>query len=89
MGNNSFAQAARARKTLRMVEYFDREMIRVGIDPFADAEVMVGMLREQTSDAEWRKHALVAGQHPPSVETKAATIESNKVTPIRRFGGMH
>lgn len=96
---NVFQQANRAKKVLKLVEHFDREMLLNGLDPFAHAIAMIIMLRDQTSDSEWRKHAIVAGQHPPSDETKRAIIEayerravayeSNKVTPIRRFGGTH
>jgi len=96
---NPFQQAARAKKTLKLVEHFDREMLVNGLDPFVHSIAMVTMLRDQTSEAQWRIHATLCGQRPPSDDTKKSVINayerraeafaSNKATPIRRFGGTH
>lgn len=93
---NQFAAAARARKVRALCVYFDVVFARLDVDPIREADKVVIALRE-LSEEQWRLHAIVAGQRPPSQETVAEiiavyegrTFESENVVASQRFGGMN
>jgi hypothetical protein len=100
MPENSFADAARARKVAAMVRYFDRRFIAVGRCPYREAAELATMLRESVSDEQWKHHAVLAGQKKPSVTSIALIIaeyekraaeraEPTDVLPIRKYGGVN
>lgn len=66
--NNSFAQAARARKVRALVIYLDVEFARRDIDPIRQAGRVANDLRKRTEE-DWKLIAILAGQKPPSDES--------------------
>ncbi len=99
MSENSYAEAARAKKILAMVQFFDRRFIAVGRCPYREASDLADMLRGCSED-QWKHHAVQAGQNKPSSTTVALIIKVyedraaeratiNNVTSIRRYGGVN
>lgn len=101
MAENSFAEAARARKVAAMVRYFDRRFIAVGRCPYREAAELAAMLRDSVSEHQWKHHAVLAGQNKPSATTIALIIAeyekraaeradpASNVLPLRKYGGMN
>jgi len=94
---NSYAQAARARKVQAFVQYLDQRFISVGRCPYREAGELAEMLRDSVSEEQWAHHAVQAGQNKPSATTVAEIInvyerraeERAEKVPQRRVGTLH
>jgi hypothetical protein len=72
---NPFEQAARERKTARLVEVADRTATEGGLSPHdpAHAAGILGAWRN-APPVYWARLAVLAGCRPPSDETRAAVL---------------
>ena len=73
---NDFADRARWKKAFALADHFE-SLARRGSDFDADRpEHWAALIRtvESTSEEDWRKLAVTAGQHPPSPETQALVV---------------
>jgi hypothetical protein len=99
MSENSFADTARKVKVDKLVRYIDRRFTDLGYDVQAQAGEVAAMLRDEVTEEEWKRHAILAGVNKPSAdsvamvikeyEDRAVSVSRSTEPPMCRHTGTH